>query len=52
MLTTKELCKYFKIHENTVYNYIKKGMPVYKVGAKEFRFELEEVKDWFKKNSK
>lgn len=47
MIKTKELTEYLKVHENTVYNYIKLGMPHYKIG-KELRFELEEVKEWLR----
>ena len=47
MMNTKESTEYLKIHENTVYTYIKKGMPHYRIG-KELRFELEEVKEWLK----
>lgn len=47
MIDTEELCKYLKVCKNTVYAYIKKGMPHYRLG-KDLRFELEEVKDWLK----
>ncbi len=50
MFTTKELSEYLKIHENTVYNFIKKGMPYYKLGSREFRFDINEVKDWLKED--
>jgi excisionase family DNA binding protein len=47
MINTKELTEYLKVHENTIYAYIKKGLPHYRIG-KELRFELEEVKEWLK----
>jgi excisionase family DNA binding protein len=47
MLDTKELVEYLKVHSNTVYRYIKDGMPCYRIG-KDYRFELEEVKEWLK----
>ena len=50
MITTKELMEYLKIHENTIYNYIKEGMPHYRVG-KEYRFEIEDVKAWLKEKT-
>jgi excisionase family DNA binding protein len=50
MITTKELVEYLKIHENTIYNYIKEGLPHYRVG-KEYRFEIEEVKTWLKEKT-
>lgn len=45
MITTKELCDRLKIHENTVYNYVKDGMPNVYVGQK-FLFNLNEVLEW------
>ena len=51
MVTTKELGEYLKIHENTVYCFIKKGMPYYKIGNKNFRFEIDEVKKWLKEQT-
>ena len=52
MLTVKELSDYLKVHENTIYSYIKKGVPFYKIGKRDYRFELEEVKKWLKENNK
>lgn len=48
MLTTKELAQYLKVHENTVYNLVKKGMPCFKIGT-DFKFKVEEVEDWLRK---
>ena len=48
MINTEELKEYLKVHENTIYNYIKEGMPYYKIGNRSFRFELDEVKEWLK----
>lgn len=50
MINTKELSKYLNVHENTIYNLIKRGLPYYKISKQEFRFELEEVKKWLKQN--
>lgn len=52
MISTKELAEYLKVHENTIYNLIKKGLPFYKIGSQEYRFEIEEVKEWLKQNKK
>lgn len=52
MISTKELAEYLKVHENTIYNLIKKGLPSYKIGSQEYRFEIEEVKEWLKQNKK
>lgn len=51
MMNTRELTEYLKIHENTVFNYVKKGMPYYRIG-REYRFEIEEVKEWLKNKRK
>lgn len=51
MITTQELAKYLQVHDNTVYNLIKQGMPYYRVRA-DYRFDLEEVKVWLKERNK
>lgn len=48
MYTTTELCEYFNIHYNTVYNWRKKGMPFYGTEDTNFKYDLEEVKNWLK----
>lgn len=45
MITTKELCIKLKIHENTVYNYVKDGMPSIYAGKKHL-FDLDKVIKW------
>lgn len=52
MMTAKEVSEYLKIHLNTVYEFVKQGMPVYRIGVKDLRFEIEEVKEWLKDNNK
>ena len=49
MLNTSELAKELSMHENTIYNLLKKGLPSYKIG-KSRRYDLEEVKSWIKEN--
>ena len=51
MISTKELAEFLKVHENTIYNLIKRGLPVYKISNQEYRFDVEEVKGWLKQNS-
>lgn len=51
MLTVKELCEYLKMHRNTIYRLIKKGLPNINATG-QFRFNLDEVLEWMKKNSK
>lgn len=51
MISTKELAEFLKVHENTIYNLIKRGLPVYKISNQEYRFDIEEVKGWLKQNS-
>ena len=47
MLTTEELAKFMAVHENTIYNWARKGMPRIKVGNT-VRYDLEEVVEWLK----
>jgi excisionase family DNA binding protein len=49
MLGVEELAKELKIHPKTVYNMVKRGMPVMRFG-KLFRFDLEKVKTWLENN--
>ena len=49
MLTRKELAKLLNVHDRTIDNYIKKGMPFIKV-VKAVRFEEAEVMKWLKEN--
>lgn len=52
MINTKELSEYLKIHENTIYKLVRNGMPCYRIGPTELRFELDEVKQWLRERSK
>lgn len=51
MLTKLELAQALNVHVNTISNQIKKGLPCIKVGTT-YRFDLEEVKQWLKEESK
>ena len=47
MITTKNLYEVLKVHENTIYNYVKEGMPHVYVGGK-YLFDLDQVLKWLK----
>ena len=51
MIKTEELCEYLNIHKNTAYNWRKSGMPFYGKTETNFRYDLNEVKEWLKNNS-
>ncbi|HUV85292.1 MAG TPA: helix-turn-helix domain-containing protein [Methanosarcinales archaeon] len=47
-LKMKDICLKLGVGQRTIFNYIKKGMPAYKVG-KAWRFDEKEVEEWIKK---
>lgn len=49
MLNKQELCEYLKINDRTLMKWIEKGLPCYKEG-RIYRFDIEEVKAWLKKD--
>lgn len=49
-LTTMQIANRLHISNRTVYKYIKKGMPFYKVGG--YRFDPVLVDAWFEKFTK
>lgn len=51
MITLKELAKELKCSTRTIYNKIEQGMPHYRIGT-DYRFVLEEVKEWMKGGNK
>jgi len=51
VIKTEELCEYLNIHKNTAYNWRKSGMPFYGKTETNFRYDLNEVKEWLKNNS-
>jgi excisionase family DNA binding protein len=51
MLRVKEVQEMFDVDRTTVYNWIKTGLPSYKVGGSR-RFKLEEVKQWATQRTK
>lgn len=50
-ITTKDVMEMFGVHRNTVTNWMKKGMPYYKVGDT-LRFKESEVIEWFENQGK
>jgi excisionase family DNA binding protein len=46
-LNMKQICKKLSVGSRTVFNYIIKGMPAYKVG-KAWRFDEQEVDEWIR----
>lgn len=50
MVSKKEIAKHFGVSVPTVDRWIKVGVPHYKIG-KLVRFEIEEVKEWFRNES-
>lgn len=50
-LSKKQVAERFGISVSTVNNYMREGMPFYKIGAgKLVRFNAEEVERWIKEN--
>ena len=48
-LTVEELAEMFKVHKNTVYNWVEKGLPHIKID-RIMRFDLDDVLKWAKEN--
>lgn len=48
-LTKKQISEIFNVSVSTVNNYMRRGMPFYKVGGKLVRFDYNEVKKWIEK---
>lgn len=51
MINAKEFAKEINKHPNTIYKWIKKGMPCIKTD-KDFLIKSEEVFDWLKERNK
>lgn len=52
LLKKKEVAERFGISVSSVNNYMRHGMPYYKIGGKLVRFDQEEVENWLKEKSK
>ena len=46
LVTTKEMAEILSVHENTLFNWAKEGMPRYKLGSNAVRYDIEEVLEW------
>ena len=46
LVTTKEMAEILSVHENTLFNWAKEGMPRYKLGSNAVRYDVEEVLAW------
>ncbi len=44
-MTLKEIADYYKVHENTIRNWIEDGMPHIKIG-RVIRFDIKDVEVW------
>lgn len=51
-LKKKEVAERFGISISSVNNYMRQGMPYYKIGSKLVRFSSEDVEKWLKEKSK
>lgn len=53
MLTKKQLAEYLQVTTTTIDRMISRGIPRYKTSNNNgaIRFDIEEVKEWLKKNS-
>ena len=46
LATTKEMAEILNVHENSLFNWAKEGMPRYKLGSNAVRYDIEEVLEW------
>ena len=51
-LKKKEVAERFGISFSSVNNYMRQGMPYYRIGSKLVRFDPEEVEKWLKERGK
>lgn len=51
-LKKKEVAERFGISVSSVNNYMRQGMPYYKIGSKLVRFSSEDVEKWLKEKPK
>ena len=51
-LNKKEIAEKFGISVSSVNNYMRHGMPYYRIGSKLVRFDPEEVEKWLKERGK
>ena len=51
-LKKKEVAERYGISVSSVNNYMRQGMPYYRIGSKLVRFDPEEVEKWLKERGK
>ena len=51
LLKKKEVAERFGISVSSVNNYMRQGMPYYKIGSKLVRFNPEDVEKWLKEKA-
>jgi excisionase family DNA binding protein len=51
-LKKKEIAERFGISVSSVNNYMRQGMPYYKIGSKLVRFDIKDVEKWLREKGK
>ena len=49
--TRREICEYFKVTRQTIYDWQKQGMPFEKIGRKKLGYNIQEVREWLNRKS-
>ena len=49
--TRREVCDYFKVTRQTIYDWQKQGMPFERIGKKMLRYNIQEVRQWLNTRS-
>ena len=49
--TRREICEYFKVTRQTIYDWQKQGMPFERIGRKMLRYNIQEVRQWLNARS-
>lgn len=52
ILKKKEVAERFGISVSSVNNYMRQGMPYYKIGSKLVRFDIKDVEKWLREKGK
>ena len=51
-LKKKEVAERYGISVSSVNNYMRQGMPYYKIGSKLVRFDIKDVEKWLREKGK
>jgi predicted DNA-binding transcriptional regulator AlpA len=51
-LKKKEVAERFGISVSSVNNYMRQGMPYYKIGSKLVRFDIKDIEKWLREKEK